>query len=166
MSAETIHIDASLSRANVSMDARVSRHLDAVEEANDAERDARTIGTFEKLRRTDPDATMATSSKAPLRPVYKQHTAVDDVAGVVVEVEIVTGEGECGSWPRWGHASRPNDTGRFAERLAAIEDILGLAPDRITADTIYGVGRAYAVLEDRRIDSSSRPFVPPAGCIS
>jgi hypothetical protein len=30
VSAETIHIDASLIRANVSMDARVARHIDAV----------------------------------------------------------------------------------------------------------------------------------------
>lgn len=65
VSGETVHIDASLIRANVSMDALVSRHLDAVEEANDAERDARTSGKFKKLCRTDPDATMATSYKAP-----------------------------------------------------------------------------------------------------
>ena len=68
VSAETIHIDASLIRANVSMDALVSRHLAAVEEANDAERDTRTTGKFKKLCGTDPDATMSTSSKAPLRP--------------------------------------------------------------------------------------------------
>lgn len=49
---------------------------------------------------------MATSSKAPLRPAYKQHTAVDDFAGVVVDVEIVTGE--------------EHDTGRFDERLDAM----------------------------------------------
>lgn len=54
VSAETVHIDASLIRANVSMDALVSRHLDAVEEANEAERDARTSGKFKKLCRTGP----------------------------------------------------------------------------------------------------------------
>jgi transposase len=143
VSAETVHIDASLIRANVSMDALVSRHLDAVEDANKAERDARTSGKFKKLCRTDPDATMATSSKAPLRPAYKQHTAVDDQEGVVVDVEIVTGE--------------EHDTGRFTERLNAIEETLGATPDRITADTIYGVGRVYAVLEDRQIEA----VIPP-----
>ena len=56
VSAETVHIDASLIRANVSMDALVARHLDAVEDENDAERDARTSGKFKKLCRTDPDA--------------------------------------------------------------------------------------------------------------
>lgn len=147
VSAETVHIDASLIRANVSMDALVSRHLDAVEEADEAERDARTSGKFKKLCRTDPDATMATSSRAPLRPAYKQHTAVDDQEGVVVDVEIVTGE--------------EHDTGRFEERLEAIEDTLGATPGRITADTIYGVGRVYAALEDRQIEAVIPPLRAP-----
>jgi transposase len=147
VSAETVHIDASLIRANVSMDALVSHHLDAVEAANDAERDARTSGKFKKLCRTDPDATMATSSRAPLRPAYKQHTAVDDLAGVVVDVEIVTGE--------------EHDTGRFTERLDAIEEALGAPPDRITADTIYGVGRVYAALEERQIEAVIPPLRSP-----
>ena len=151
VSAETVHIDASLIRANVSMDALVSRHLDAVEaahdDANGAERDARTSGKFKKLCRTDPDATMATSSKAPLRPAYKQHTAVDDLAGVVVDVEIVTGE--------------EHDTGRFDERLDAIEATLGATPGRITADRLYGIGRIYAALEDRRIEAVIPPLRSP-----
>lgn len=94
VTAETVHIDASLIRADVSMDALVERHLDAVEHANEAERLSRATGRHKKLCRSDPDATMATASKAPLRPAYKQHTAVDDHCGVVVDVEIVTGEGE------------------------------------------------------------------------
>jgi transposase len=143
VSAETVHIDASLIRANVSMDALVARHLDAVEHATDAERDARTSDRLKKLCCTDPDATMATSSKAPLRPAYKQHTAVDDLEGVVVDVEIVTGE--------------EHDTGRFEERLDAIEETLGAPPERITADTIYGVGRVCAALEDRQIEA----VIPP-----
>lgn len=151
VSAETVHIDASLIRANVSMDALVSRHLDAVEtahdEANDVGRAARTSGRFKKLCRTDPDATMATSSKAPLRPAYKQHTAVDDLAGVVVDVEIVTGE--------------EHDTGRFDERLETIEATLGVSPGRITADRLYGIGRIYAALEDRRIEAVIPPLRSP-----
>ncbi len=96
VSAETVHIDASLIRANVSMDALVARHLDAVEDANDAERDARTSGKFKKLCRTDPDATMATSSKAPLRPAYKQHTAVDGSASGRHRSEADAGRGRRG----------------------------------------------------------------------
>jgi transposase len=147
VTAETVHVDASLIRADVSMDALVARHLDAVEEANDAERTARSSGKYKRLCRTDPDATMATSSKAPLRPSYKQHTAVDDHTGVVVDVEIVTGE--------------EHDTGRLAERLDAIEATLGEAPDRITADAAYGVGRVYADLEDRQIAA----VIPPLSVV-
>ena len=151
VSAEAVHIDASLIRANVDMDALVSRHLDAVEAAHDdakdtahdATRDARTSGKFKKLCRTDPDATMATSSKALLRPAYKQHSAVDDLAGVVVDMGIVTGE--------------EHDAGRFDERQEAIEATLGVAPGRITADRLYGIGRIYAALEDRVIEA----VIPP-----
>jgi len=143
VSAETVHIDASLIRANVSMDALVSRHIDAALDVNEVARDARTSGKFKKLCRTDPEATMATSSRAPLRPAYKQHTAVDDLEGVVVDVDIVTGE--------------EHDTGRFEERLDAIEQALAMAPDRITADAAYGVGKVYGVLEDRKIEG----VIPP-----
>ena len=56
VSAKTVYINASLIRANVGRDALVSRYLDA-------ERDARRSGKFKELCRTDPDASMATSSK-------------------------------------------------------------------------------------------------------
>lgn len=124
-----------LIRADVSMDALVARHLDAVDEANDVERTARSGGKYKKLCATDPDATMATSSRAPLRPAYKQHTAVDDRTGVVVDVtpqaclrhdEIVTGE--------------EHDTGRFEEQLEVMKNTLGAAPARVTADAAVASG--------------------------
>lgn len=137
ITAETVHMDASLIRADVSMDALVECHLDAVDEANDAERLSRETGKHKKHCATDPDATMATSSKAPLRPCYKQHTAVDDHAGVVVEVEVVTGE--------------EHDTGRFTERVDAMAATLGKHPGQITADAAYGTGHVYAALEAREV---------------
>ncbi|PWR00746.1 hypothetical protein DKT77_17700, partial [Meridianimarinicoccus roseus] len=89
---------------------------------------------------------MATSSQAPLRPACKPHTAVDDQEGIVVDVEIVTGE--------------EHDTGRFAERPDAIEDTLGLAPDRIAADTIHGVAGCTQFLKTAGSSPSFRPFAP------
>lgn len=80
---------------------------------------------------------MATSSKASLRPSYKQHTAVDDHAGVVVDVEIVTGE--------------EHDTGRFSERVDTMTETLGTLPGQITADAAYGTGLVYAALEEREV---------------
>jgi hypothetical protein len=85
----------------------------------------------------------ATSSKAPLRPACKQHTAVDDLAGVVVDVEIVTGEA--------------HDTVRSRRASTPSKIRLGAPPDRITADTIHDVGRVCAVFEDRRI----KAVIPP-----
>ena len=61
----------------------------------------------------------------------------------MVEVEIVTGE--------------EHDTGRFEERLDAIEATLGEAPDRITADAACGIGRVHADLEDRQIAAAIPP---------
>lgn len=138
ITAETVHMDASLIRADVSMDALVDQHLEAVQDANDDQRQARTTGKYKKLCRSDPDATMATSSGAPLRPSYKQHTSVDDHAGLVVDIEIVTGE--------------EHDTGRFRERIDAIATTLGRRPRRITADKAYGTGPVYAALEERQTD--------------
>jgi transposase len=138
ITADTVHMDASLIRADVSMDALVDQHLDAVQDVNDDQREARTTGKHKKLCGSDPDATMATSSGAPLRPSYKQHTAVDDHVGVVVDIEIVTGE--------------EHDTGRFRERIDAMATTLGRRPGWITADKAYGTGQVYAALEDRETD--------------
>lgn len=90
---EVVHLDASLIRAHVSWDSLAVRHVEAVAEANDeALRDSRQSGKFKKVCVTDPDATMATNGRnRRLEPAYKQHTAVDDVAGVIVDVEIATG---------------------------------------------------------------------------
>jgi hypothetical protein len=92
---EVVHIDATLIRADVSFDALVEQHLDAVDAADLGEEDrlARTTGKVKKVCSTDPDASMATNSKKQrLQPAYKQHTSVDDATGVIVDVEVVTGE--------------------------------------------------------------------------
>ena len=56
VTSETVHMDASLIRADVSMDGLFARHLDAVEDADDVERTARSSGKDKKLCATDPDA--------------------------------------------------------------------------------------------------------------
>jgi len=46
-----------------------------------------------KRSKTDPDATMTTSSHSfRMEPAYKQHTAVDDASGVILDVGTTTGE--------------------------------------------------------------------------
>lgn len=77
-------MDASPIRADVSMNALVAQRLDAVDATNGAERLSRATGKYKKLCATNPEASMATTSKAPLRPSYRQHTTVDDLVGVIV----------------------------------------------------------------------------------
>ena len=60
-----------------------------------------------------PLATATSSAGRHLELSYKQHTAVDDRAGIVVDVEIVTGE--------------EPDHGKIAERLTGDACEFGLA---------------------------------------
>jgi hypothetical protein len=54
---------------------------------------SRKTGEFKKVCLTDPDASMATSGrKCRLEPSYKQHPVVDHQLGVVLEVEVTSGE--------------------------------------------------------------------------
>ena len=97
--AEVVHIDASLIRADASWESLVERHADDVMTANPDDRKmeaggkrSRGRGKSGKVSRTDPDASMATSAEnRRLEPCYKQHTAVDDGRGVVLDVAVTTG---------------------------------------------------------------------------
>jgi IS5 family transposase len=97
--AEVVHIDASLIRANVSWDSLVERHVGDVLSENqnseemEGEKKERQSGKYKKVCTTDPDATMATNARnRRLEPAYKQHTAVDDKVGVILDVEVTTGQ--------------------------------------------------------------------------
>src|SRR5262245_36543699 len=96
---EIVHIDASLIRANVSWDSLVERHMEDVLIENrpdthiEAEKKERQSGKYKKICVTDPDATMATNARnRRLEPAYKQHTAVDDKVGVILDVAVTTGQ--------------------------------------------------------------------------
>ena len=117
--AEIVHIDASLIRADVSWESLVERHADEVmaenrgEEEIETEKKGRQSGKYKKVSRTNPDASMATTARnRRLEPCYKQHTAVDDARGVVLEVSVTTGE------VNEGETIEPRST-RFAESRVA-----------------------------------------------
>jgi transposase len=138
---EIVHIDASLIRANVSWDALAVRHVADVEAANlsEFEWQDRQSGKYKKICTTDPDATMATSSRnRRLEPAYKQHTAVDDIAGVVVDVEIATGQ--------------ENEGTAVTDRLDAIAETTGRPITVATMDAGYAYAKVFKALEDRRIE--------------
>jgi Transposase DDE domain len=138
---EIIHIDASLIRANVSWDALAVRHVADVAAANPTEFkwEDRQSGKHKKICTTDPDATMATNGRnRHLEPAYKQHTAVDDVTGVVVDVEVTTGE--------------ENEGMAVAAQLDAIVLTTGVAIGTTTLDAGYAYAKVFRALEDRNIE--------------
>jgi transposase len=138
---EIVHIDASLVRANVSWDALAVRHAAEVEAANTAEFEwkDRQSGKYKKICTTDPDATMATSSRnRRLEPAYKQHTAVDDVAGVILDVDVTTGQ--------------ENEGMAIESQLDAIVATTGVPIQTATMDAGYAYAKVFRALEDRAID--------------
>ena len=157
---EVVHIDATLIRADVSWDSLGVRHADAVVAENDAsvakngeddvevekrraERDGKQTGRHKKVCLTDPDATMATTARnRRLEPAYKQHTAVDDVLGVVLDVEVTTGEA--------------NEGDHILPQVDAVTVTTGIKVKTVTADQGYAYGKVYGGLERRGVD----PVIP------
>lgn len=162
---QTVHVDATLIRADVSWESLVREHAGRVLSEN-AEPEAtptpddksdeegpkppspqrkpgrpRTRERLPKKRSTsDPECTMATSSREfRLTPSYKQHTAVDDRAGVVLDAEVTTGARSEGR--------------ELLGQISRVTARLGRAPCQVTADAGYAHGRNWAGLERAGIDA-------------
>jgi IS5 family transposase len=160
--AETVHVDATLMRANVSWESLSEEHADSVleqdqEAAEQDEKPAPKAGTKRRGRhpkrrrrtrkkrsRTDPDASMTTSnSKQRMRMRYKQHTAVDGKSGVILDADVTTGEASEGS--------------QLPEQIERIEETTGKKIKTLTADAGYSSGRNYEALEQRGTEA----VIPP-----
>lgn len=146
---EIVHVDASLIRADVSWESLVERHVTKVEEENrppdevTAEKHGQQTGKYKKISTTDPDASMATSARnRRLEPAYKQHTIVDDVRGVILDVEVTTGE--------------VNEGQVVEKRVDATMATTGVAITTLTADAGYAYAKVYGAMERRGID----PIIP------
>ncbi len=143
---EVVHVDASLIRADVAWESLAVRHVDAVTNANgdrtaetqEGQRKSRKTGKFKKVCLTDPDATMATSGRnRRLEPSYKQHGTVDDECGVILDVEVTTGE--------------INEGQAILDRLDAVAVATGASIGTVTADAGYAYAKVFAGLEAREI---------------
>lgn len=159
---DIIHVDATLIRADVSWDSLVTRHVEQVVDVNQAGDDpdppspaGQPPGKAKKAKAkkyspTDPDATMATSCKRfRLEPSYKQHTAVDDTAGVVVDVGVTTGEVSEGK--------------QLIEQIDRVEANTCKEVDTVTADSGYAHGANYDELLKRDIVEVIPPSRPRGG---
>ena len=144
--AEVVHIDASLIRANVNWNSLAERHAGKVVTENDGDRETeakRRRGPSGKVSRTDPDASMATSASTRRHePCYKQHTAVDDARGVVLDVAVTTGA--------------VSESRMIEAQVDAVRETTGRAIGTVTADAGYAYAKVFGGLERRRID----PVIP------
>ena len=151
---ETVHMDATLIRADVSWASLTEHHAERVLEENVLEaeqaqdRVQKKAGKPKKRSTTDPDATMTTSSNNyRMEPSFKQHTAVDDAAGVIVDVEVSTGEASEGE--------------QLPEQLERVEAATGKKVATVTGDSAYAHSSNYAVLEERDTDAVIPPQPEP-----
>lgn len=149
VSGETVHIDATLIRADVSWESMTREWAGATLRENSggenvAPRKPASGKQPKKHSTTDPDATLTTSSREfRMEPSFKQHTAVDDKAGVIVDIQVTTGEDSEGT--------------RLPATIDRVQEATGRAPARVTADAAYAHGKNYAECEARGIDA----VIPP-----
>jgi len=153
VSCEAVHMDATLIRADVSWGSLVQRHVEEVLEVNEPGDGPEAVSKRDKggdrkkakkVSKTDPEATMATSNKKErLKPSYKQHTSVDEANGVIVDVELTTGENSEG--------------GMLPDALDRVEALTSKEVRRVTADRAYSSGGNYAECEEREMEA----VIPP-----
>jgi transposase len=150
---ETVHIDATLIRADVSWESLTTEHIETVAKENDDDGGDKPKGSgrprakkpkAKRISRTDPDATMTTSSHTyRMEPFYKQHGAVDDICGVIVDVDVTTGQQSEGS--------------QLPDQIKRIEANIGRRIKTVSADAGYAHGRNFELLEKQNIDA----IIPP-----
>ena len=147
---EILHIDASLIRANVSWESLVERHVEIVASENgvtEAKEAAR--GKRKKVSTTDPDASMATTARNKrLEPSYKHHTTVDDIAGVVLDVEVTSGE--------------VNEGNVILDRIECCERITKRDVETATADAGYAYARLRVLCRREENCGAGRAQSEPA----
>jgi Transposase DDE domain len=159
---EVVHLDATLIRADVSWAAVVDTHTSAVlTEAGElgalpapAEEVSAGAAKVGRVCRTDPEASLGKGARTSrVEPAYKQHTAVDAMRGVVLDVEVTGGA--------------THDT----NAMSAL-DAVPLATGRPIAvaklDAGCAIARVFADLEARGIETvvPTRDEAPPrAGVI-
>jgi hypothetical protein len=106
----------------------------------EAEKKERQSGKYKKVCVTDPDATMATNARnRRLEPAYKQHTAVDDKVGVILDVAVTTGQ--------------TNEGDMIGPQVEDVEATTGISIKTVTADAGYAYAKVYGALERRSTDA-------------
>ena len=147
LSFETVHVDSTLIRADVSWESIIKVHTEDVIELNGEEAgeddDKGGSGKTELRSRTDPDASLTRANRMEkYAPCYKQHTAVDDKSGVIVDVDVTTG--------------KVNEGTHLIAQVERVIENTGVVPSVVTADAAYGLSENYRILERMGIE----PVIP------
>jgi IS5 family transposase len=137
---ETVHIDSTLIRADVSWESLTTEYADKTLSENRLDdgnnKHISRTGKPKKRSATDPDATLTTSShNSRMEPSFKQHTVVDDKFGVVLDVETTTGEASEGK--------------ELLQQIRRTEQATGRKIKAVTADMAYAHTENYSQLERR-----------------
>jgi len=150
VSGEVIHVDGTLVRADVSWSSVVVQYAEQTlaenvdEGASSASPVLSQAGQPKKRSTTDPDASLATARKGqPMEPCFKQFTAVDSQAGIIVDVAVATGEADEGA--------------QVFTQLERVAEVTGIAPTTLTADSRLGIASVYTGCEERQITA----IIPP-----
>jgi len=149
---ETVHIDSTLIRADVSWESLTTEYADKVIKENrledDNDKNISGSGKPKKRSTTDPDATLTTSNKnSRMEPSFKQHTVVDDKCGVVLDVDTTTGEISEGR--------------ELLKQIERTEQTTGIRIETVTADMGYAHSENYSRLEQRRTEAVIPPQTLP-----
>ena len=90
------------------------------------------------MSRTDPDARLATSGgRGGFEPTYKQHAAVDDARGLVLDVSVTEGT--------------VNEREVIESHMNAVRELSGREAALVTADSGYAYSKVYGALERRGV---------------
>jgi transposase len=141
---ETVHIDSTLIRADVSWESLTTEYADKTFRENCLEdennKQVSRTGKPKKRSTTDPDATLTTSNHSSrMEPFFKQHTVVDDQGGVVLDVETTTGETSEGK--------------ELLKQMERTEQTTGRRIKTVTADMAYAHTENYSQLEHRKTEA-------------
>ena len=141
---ETVHIDSTLIRADVSWESLTTEYAEKTLKENQLEDDSNEhisrTGKPKKRSTTDPDATLTTSSQnSRMEPSFKQHTVVDDRCGVVLDVDTTTGEASEGK--------------ELLTQIERTEETTGRKIETVTADMAYAHTDNYSQLEQRKTEA-------------
>ena len=141
---ETVHIDSTLIRADVSWESLTTEYADKTLKENRLEDDSNEhisrTGKPKKRSTTDPDATLTTSShNSRMEPFFKQHTVVDDRCGVILDVATTTGELSEGK--------------ELLTQIERTEETTGRKVETVTADMAYAHTENYSQLEQRKTEA-------------